>query len=78
MVQTPSLATLAVANTSLTQGAHRPGKEHELEIELSASTIIEQGRRLMSHEPHKYPELVEAFVDNIRLLSRKTGEFVGR
>ncbi|PKS08690.1 hypothetical protein jhhlp_004743 [Lomentospora prolificans] len=70
--------TQVTTPTSGPVGAHRPGKEHELEIELSASTIIEQGRRLMSHEPHKYPELVEAFVDNIRLLSRKTGEFVGR
>ncbi|CAI4214577.1 unnamed protein product [Parascedosporium putredinis] len=52
-------------------------KEHELEIELEASTVLEQGRRIMAHEPHKYPELIESFVDNIRLLSRKTGEFVG-
>lgn len=29
----------------------------------------------MSGEAHKYPELVESFVDNIRLLARKVNEF---
>jgi len=64
--------------TRNTQGAPRAGKEHELEIELNPSTLIDQGRRLMNHEPHKFPELIESFVDNIRLLSRKTNEFVAR
>lgn len=51
------------------------GKDHELEIELSPGVVVEQGRRLMSGEAHKYPELVESFVDNIRLLARKVNEF---
>lgn len=50
------------------------GKEHELEVELSPGIVIEQGRRLMGGEPHKYPELVESFVDNVRLLARKVNE----
>lgn len=43
-------------------------------MELSPGIVIEQGRRLMGGEPHKYPELVESFVDNVRLLARKVNE----
>lgn len=53
----------------------RGGKDHELEVELSPGIVVDQGRRLMGGEPHKYPELVESFVDNIRLLARKVKDF---
>jgi hypothetical protein len=51
-------------------------KEHELEIELNPTTAIDQGRRAMSGQPHRYAELVEGFVDNIRILARTSGDFV--
>lgn len=49
-------------------------KEHELEIELAADTLIDQGRKAMGNLPNRYPELVEGFVDNVRLLARKARE----
>ena len=58
----------------LTENKAPRGKEHELEVELSPGIVVEQGRRLMANEPHKYPELVESFVDNVRLLARKVNE----
>jgi hypothetical protein len=46
-------------------------KEHELEIELAADTLLDQGRKAKDGLPNRYPELVEGFVDNVRLLARK-------
>ncbi|CRK48831.1 hypothetical protein BN1723_016953 [Verticillium longisporum] len=34
------------------------------------------GQRATSGQPHKYPELIEGFVDNIRILARAAGDFV--
>ncbi|KAH6667068.1 mRNA-capping enzyme subunit beta [Plectosphaerella plurivora] len=51
-------------------------KEHELEVELNPTTAIDQGRRAMSGQPHRYAELIEGFVDNIRILARTSGDFV--
>ncbi|EXA50978.1 mRNA-capping enzyme subunit beta [Fusarium oxysporum] len=45
-------------------------KEHELEIELDSKLLIDQGSKAASSRPHRYQELVEGFVDNIRLLTR--------
>lgn len=53
------------------QKMEREEKEHELEIELSAGTLIEQGRRARNGEAHAYPELVEGLVDNVRILARR-------
>ncbi|ATY58274.1 mRNA capping nucleoside [Cordyceps militaris] len=53
----------------------RGDKEHELEIEVSGAAVIEQGRRAMSGEAHGYQELVEGFLDNMRVLARKGKEF---
>jgi hypothetical protein len=50
-------------------------KEHELEIELSPHIMIEQARRAMDGAPHRYSELVEGLVDNVRVLARKVNEF---
>ncbi|OAA73384.1 mRNA capping enzyme, beta subunit, structural domain protein [Cordyceps fumosorosea ARSEF 2679] len=57
------------------QGSHRGDKEHELEIEVSGAAVIEQGRRARSGEAHGYQELVEGFLDNVRVLARKAREF---
>ncbi|KAJ4163598.1 hypothetical protein LMH87_005318 [Akanthomyces muscarius] len=57
------------------QGSQRGDKEHELEIEVSGTAVIEQGRRAMTGEPHGYQELVEGFLDNVRVLARKGRDF---
>ncbi|KAL5622076.1 hypothetical protein BROUX41_006021 [Berkeleyomyces rouxiae] len=53
-----------------TLGTRQPEKDHELEIELSSEAILEQGRRIFDNQPHSYPELIEGFLDNIRMLAR--------
>lgn len=53
-------------------------KEHELEIELNHQALLDQGRRAMSGAPHRYQELVEGFVDNVRVLARKARDFTPR
>ncbi|KAH8655947.1 CYTH-like domain-containing protein [Ilyonectria robusta] len=55
-------------------GAQRMDKEHELEIELAPGITIDQGRKAISGAPHRYQELVEGFVDNVRILARKAKE----
>lgn len=59
---------LTQVTQTTTQG---PKKEHELEIELAAGILIDQGRKAMNGAPHRYPELIEGFIDNVRLLARK-------
>lgn len=44
--------------------------ESELEIELNAHALIQQGRAAAREEPHQYPELVEGLIDNVRNLTR--------
>jgi hypothetical protein len=56
-------------------GTSRMDKEHELEIELSPEMLIEQGRRAMDGAPHRYSELVEGLIDNVRVLARKANDF---
>jgi hypothetical protein len=51
------------------QGVSRE-KEHELEIELSATAVREQGQRALKGEPHQYGELIEGLMDNVRVLTR--------
>lgn len=50
-------------------------KEHELEIELNPDLLIDQGRRALEGADHRYPELVEGFVDNVRVMARKARDF---
>ncbi|KAM0551914.1 hypothetical protein ACHAPJ_008253 [Fusarium lateritium] len=64
----------------LTQVTHagpggRMDKEHELEIELNPKLLIDQGRKAANGGVHRYQELVEGFVDNIRVLARKARDF---
>ncbi|ROW14258.1 hypothetical protein VPNG_04302 [Cytospora leucostoma] len=54
----------------------RMSKRHELEIELDADAVIEQGRRAMRGEAHNYDFLIEGFVNNIRLMARKARDLV--
>jgi hypothetical protein len=59
----------------LTQVTHATArgteKEHELEVEMNADVLIDHGQRLQKLAENRYPELVEAFVDNIRALARR-------
>lgn len=67
--------------TQVTQKVPGPGntqrfdKEHELEIEVNPEAVLDQGRRVLAHQPHQYPELVDGLVNNIRILARKAVEF---
>ncbi|KAI0170033.1 mRNA-capping enzyme subunit beta [Pestalotiopsis sp. NC0098] len=63
--------------TQVSQANPRSGaleKEHELEVEMNTTALIEQGNRARSEEPNLYPELVETFVNNIRALARNCPE----
>ena len=57
--------------TQVTQGDQGGGKEHELEVELDASVILEHGNLLLKNLPHRFENLVDGFVDNIRVLARR-------
>ncbi|PFH62661.1 hypothetical protein XA68_12532 [Ophiocordyceps unilateralis] len=67
--------------TQVTQTATGPGnlqrtdKEHELEIELAAGIVIDQGTKAMEGAPQRYQELIEGLVDNVRVLARKAKDF---
>lgn len=72
-VRNPSpTPSITITNTFLTtlKGTQRPTKEHELEIELSTAALMEQGTRALNNQPHKYAELVQGLLDNIRVLAR--------
>lgn len=56
---------------TLSQGTHRSEKEHELEIELAPGITIDQGKKATMFLPHRYSDLVEGFIDNVRTLARK-------
>lgn len=65
------MTSLWTSLTNHTQnGGARQEKEHELEIELSAAKLREQGLLAMSSRPHKYGELVQGLIDNVRVLTR--------
>ncbi|KAI5857403.1 mRNA triphosphatase CET1 [Durotheca rogersii] len=49
-------------------------KEHELEIELEARSLIEHGRLLIEDKPNRYEDLVDGLVNNVRLLARRCPE----
>ncbi len=57
------------------QNTQRLEKEHELEIEIAPGMLIEQGQRAANQQQHAYQELVDGFIDNIRLLARKARAF---
>ncbi|KAH6623217.1 CYTH-like domain-containing protein [Chaetomium tenue] len=66
--------TQSVAGVTNTQ---RTEKDHELEVEIDPTPVIEQGRRAMEGQPHQYVEVVDGLVNNIRILARKAKEFAG-
>lgn len=51
-----------------------PSREHELEVELDAPVIIDQGRRAVSNRPNQYLDIISGFLGNIRLLARQARE----
>ena len=59
----------------LHQIAPKTGKEHEVEIELASPIVLDQGAKAMSGAPHRYQELIEGFLDNVRVLARKARDF---
>lgn len=59
------------------QNTQRMDKEYELEIELAPSVVLDQSSKAMNGAPHRYSELIEGLVDNVRVLARKAREFNG-
>ena len=64
----------------LSQAGHQPNpkdaeREHELEIELSVPTLLDQANRLQASQDNQFTDLVEGFLANAILLSRKASEF---
>ncbi|KAF3922562.1 hypothetical protein ABW21_db0207778 [Orbilia brochopaga] len=51
-----------------------PKKEHELEIEVDAKRVRDQGKLIMERKPNGFQDLVRGFVDNVRVLTRELGE----
>ncbi|KAF3082711.1 mRNA-capping enzyme subunit beta [Orbilia oligospora] len=51
-----------------------PKKEHELEIEIDARRVREQGRLIVERKPNGFQDLVRGFVDNVRVLARELGD----
>lgn len=45
-------------------------QEHELELELDTNALMIQGRRALIGEEHRFTEIVDGFLNNIRLLAR--------
>ncbi|CCC14178.1 hypothetical protein SMACR_08622 [Sordaria macrospora] len=48
----------------------REEKKHELEIEVDPRAILDQGRRAKDHQPNQYFDLVEGFLNNIRIMAK--------
>ncbi|RDW89725.1 hypothetical protein BP6252_01757 [Coleophoma cylindrospora] len=63
-----------VTQVTSINGVSKVDKEHELEIELSAAALREQGRRATAGEPNEYIKLVEGLMDNVRVLSRRASQ----
>ncbi|KAI9762784.1 MAG: mRNA-capping enzyme subunit beta [Chaenotheca gracillima] len=56
--------------TTPSEDPSKPTKEHELEVELSADAIREQGLLAKRGQATQYEDLVKGFVDNVRTLAR--------
>ncbi|KAI9834642.1 MAG: mRNA-capping enzyme subunit beta [Phylliscum demangeonii] len=52
------------------QGTAKPGREHELEVEVSAERIREQGLLAKTGQVTQYEDLIKGFIDNVRTLAR--------
>ncbi|KAF7856025.1 hypothetical protein EAF04_009981 [Stromatinia cepivora] len=59
-----------VTQSLVSNNVTRTEKEHELEVELSAAAVIDQGLKARNGEPNDYFKLVEGLIDNVRLLAR--------
>ncbi|KAI9782547.1 MAG: mRNA-capping enzyme subunit beta [Peltula sp. TS41687] len=51
-------------------GTTKAEREHELEIEVSAAKVREQGRLVKEGQANQYEDLIKGFVDNVRTLAR--------
>ncbi|KAL2151197.1 hypothetical protein VTH82DRAFT_6295 [Thermothelomyces myriococcoides] len=67
--------TQVTQNVTGVGNTQRTEKEHELEVEVDPTPVIEQGRRAMEGQPHQYVDVVDGLVNNIRILARKAKEF---
>ncbi|KAI9846119.1 MAG: mRNA-capping enzyme subunit beta [Thelocarpon superellum] len=56
--------------TMHSDGASRVEKEHELEVEVSAERIREQGLLAQAGQSAQYEDIIQGFVNNVRILTR--------
>ena len=59
--------------TNLAQGVDVPdpnGPSYEVEIEVSAAVIREEGLKALASQPHNYVGVVEGLLENYRVLAR--------
>lgn len=74
-VSCPPSADLCLRRSGLLTTPQQAKKEHELEVELAPKALIEQGERVMKGQPNQYADLVDGFLNNIRVLARKANDF---
>lgn len=53
----------------------RPG--HELEVEIDAEVLREQGRLAVERKPNRFEDYVKVFLDNVRILARAVPPSLG-
>ncbi|KAI5305518.1 stearoyl-CoA 9-desaturase [Ascosphaera pollenicola] len=58
-----------------TQPGLPPRLIHEVEVEISTAEVRRQGQKVIAHTGNQYGELIKAYVDNIRILTRKVPPF---
>ncbi|POS84867.1 hypothetical protein EPUL_003174 [Erysiphe pulchra] len=63
-----------VTQNVLVNNDPRTEKEHELEIEISTSAVMDQGRRAARGDLNEFLPLVEGLLNNVRVLSRFVNE----
>ncbi|KAF2437082.1 mRNA triphosphatase CET1, partial [Tothia fuscella] len=56
--------------TQVTQLADRASKSHELEVEMDAGVLREEGRKVQQGEENVYERLVGVFLANVRVINR--------
>jgi len=47
------------------------GQQQRMEKEHDAAALVEHGQRVLSGQPHRYLDIVEGFLDNVRILARR-------
>ena len=63
-------STVNTRSLLIFQATSQAEKEHELEVEVSAAEIRKQGILLRTGQANQYSDVIQGFVDNVRILAR--------